>query len=302
MLGIICEQRELFTFGASNFNIMRSLITSHVPARAFTVLLAICMADVASATPDRMRSFHALLPTRATSRIEDLKCMTCHFVRPPRFNDFGRAVHDELDKEHQRLLSDQTLAALAKLDSDKDGYPNEAEWKADTYAGDAADHPNDAATPGTAAPDANSAKEEDDNEHEGKEKEGGFPDHAFHPALVHFPIALFIFGALMDIVGWRKSSASMRDAAGPCLLWGALSCLIIVPTGLAAFFIQKLPWAGAPLTHFICAVSAIVLMIATVLMRRSGKKDQTAYFVLLALAAIAVGVAGHFGSALVFNG
>lgn len=254
----------------------------------------------ASATPDRMRSFHGLLPKRATNRIEDLKCMTCHFVRPPRFNDFGRAVHDELKKENQRLLTEQTLAALAKLDSDNDGWKNEDEWKADTFAGDPNDHPT--GTAGAPAKSEEGEEHEKEGEHEEKENEGLIPDHVFHPALVHFPIALFIFGAIMDIFGWKKGSASARDAAAPCLLWGALSTILVVPTGLAAFLIQKLNWQGPPLVHFICAVVAVVLMIAALLMRKSGKKNEAAYIAVVALAAVAVGVAGHFGAQLVFNG
>lgn len=260
---------------------MKIFLPSLSSLRALLLMLAMCLALSATATPDRMKSFHSVIPHRGTTHIEDTKCMTCH-VRPPRFNDFGRAVHDELKRTGQRLVTAQTLAALAKLDSDKDGFTNEQEWTADTLPGDPTDHP------------AGTEKEE---EHEG----GGFPDHAFHPALVHFPIALFIFGAIMDILGWKKNSASMRDAAGPCLLWGALSCLVVVPTGLTAFFMQKLAWSGAPLTHFICAVTALVLMITAVLMRRAGKRDEMTYIAVVALAAIAVGVAGHFGSVLVFS-
>ena len=61
------------------------------------------------------------------------------------------------------------------------------------------------------------------------------PKHSLHPMFVHFPIALFLFGAGLEVFGWRRKDATMRQAGWWALLFGSLSTVVAVPTGLMVF-------------------------------------------------------------------
>jgi hypothetical protein len=83
----------------------------------------------AEATPRIQRLFTTRYPATVGSKL--VKCVTCHEVKPPALNAYGR----DLKAAHTRL------AVIEKKDSDKDGFANLAEIKALTYPGDAKDKP-----------------------------------------------------------------------------------------------------------------------------------------------------------------
>lgn len=127
------------------------------------------------------------------------------------------------------------------------------------------------------------------------------PKHSFHPLIIHFPIALFLFGAGLEVFGWRRKDETMRKAGWWALLFGALSTAIALPTGLMVFLRSGFQWQGTALIHFILALLATLLMTGTVVWRRKGTHESLTYFALLGLAAVAVGATGHFGALLVYG-
>lgn len=128
-----------------------------------------------------------------------------------------------------------------------------------------------------------------------------FPDHGFHPLVIHFPIALFVFGTLLEFVGWWRGDFRIRQAAFWNLAAGSLSTLVVIPTGAVAFILSDYTWKGSVVPHMAFAGSAALLMAGTVLWRRKGPHASPWYFALLALATITLGVAGYFGGELIYG-
>ena len=241
------------------------------------ILLFIAASGIAAAEPPFLEEF--VKKYAPTGELAKLECRICH-TQPPQRNPYGRAV-DEAKKTAGRVDA-ALFASLEAADSDGDGTNNGDEIRAGTPPG--AGNPGAAPAPAEEAP-------------------GGLiPKHAFHPVVVHFPIALFIFGAFLEILGWRKSDETQRKAGWWCLLAGALTSVAAAGLGLLSFFLNEYKWEpGPPLTHFLLAVSATILMLVTVGWRKKGPHTSTAYWALLILTTILVGVAGHFGGNLVYN-
>jgi uncharacterized membrane protein len=135
---------------------------------------------------------------------------------------------------------------------------------------------------------------------EGTPSSSFLPEHAFHPAIVHFPIALFIVGVFLDILGRVKRNDTLREAGWWNMLIGSVSSLLAAGTGLIARDLTGYEWNEADFyAHFVLAVASIVLMAAATGMRRSNMRDSWVYFLTAIVAAVAVGAAGHYGFTLV---
>lgn len=264
-------------------------------------LACLCLvATAALATPDQMEAFHSAFKLRDTSRLFKAECMTCH-TKPPEHNPFGKDVRASLKASGKDLITLQLILSLDSKDSDGDGWPNGEEIKQDFLPGDPKSHP--AGMPPNATNHEGMMGANMDNP-SGRQKsllDQYVPKHSFHPLIIHFPIALFLFGAGLEVFGWRRKDATMRKAGWWALLFGALSTAIAVPTGLMVFLRSGFRWEGTALIHPILAISATLLMASTVLWRRKCAHESLTYFVLLGFAAIAVGAAGHFGAQLVYG-
>lgn len=128
-----------------------------------------------------------------------------------------------------------------------------------------------------------------------------FPDHGFHPLVIHFPIALFVFGTLLEIVGWWWGDFRVRQAAFWNLAAGSLSTLIVIPTGAIAFMLSDYTWKGIVVYHMAFAGAAAILMAATVLWRRKGPHTSWKYLAVLIASTVALGIAGYFGGELIYG-
>lgn len=90
-----------------------------------------------------------------------------------------------------------------------------------------------------------------------------FAKHAQHVVLIHFPIALFITGAIFDVVAQRTNSAVTAAAARYNLVGAAIATPPVLLTGVLAW-----RWAlGAPkvagilLLHMIAGCTAGLLVM-----------------------------------------
>lgn len=128
-----------------------------------------------------------------------------------------------------------------------------------------------------------------------------FPDHGFHPLVIHFPIALFVFGTLLEIVGWWWGDFRVRQAAFWNLAAGSLATLIVIPTGAIAFMLSDYTWKGMVVYHMAFAGAAAILMAATVLWRRKGPHTSWQYLAVLIASTVALGIAGYFGGELIYG-
>ncbi len=120
----------------------------------------------------------------------------------------------------------------------------------------------------------------------------------FHPVVVHFPIALLLLGAAVELLGSRsRSLARARPVAPFLLLLGALSSLAAVALGymlsLAGGYAEGLLTLHLRLGLAVTAL-AFVLAFLSAWLPEPGKAYRTALAGLVAL----VVLAGHFGGSL----
>ena len=120
----------------------------------------------------------------------------------------------------------------------------------------------------------------------------------FHPVVVHFPIALLLLGAVVEVFGARSPSLSrVRPVAPFLLLLGALSSLAAVALGymlsLAGGYEEGLLTLHMRLGLAVTAL-AFVMAFLSAWLPEPGKVYRTVLALLMAL----VVLAGHFGGSL----
>lgn len=244
--------------------------------------LALVVAGQSMALPAYMQTLHSSYKIKPESIIGKAQCMACH-IKPPKLNSFGLQVQATLAGGD---LKTELLKGIEKDDADNDGVSNGTELAGDSLPGDAESKPTGGSqSTGAAIVPAKSI----------------LPTHAFHPLIVHFPIALFLFGVVLDAWGGMRKSDALRLGAKWNLTVGALASLGAVPTGLLARSFKGYDFSGAVLVHLLFAVSASILMLFIAGWRQKSAPVSKAYWLILGLSAIAVGVAGHFGASLVFG-
>lgn len=245
--------------------------------------LAFLLAAQASATPEFYETFKETYPLKAKLKIEAASCNVCH-AGPPKRNPYGKAVQAAGAK-----VTAVVLHSIDAKDSDGDGWTNGEEIQADTLPGDPNSHPAGkkpikpvGKTP-EAAPDL-------------------VPKHSGHPLIIHFPIALFLFGAFLDRLGSRQSDEGLRRGAVVTMSAGAMTSLAAVATGvIAALRLGYSLTPGQPVfTHLVLGILATLSMLGAVAQRRRSP-NSVATLTFILIAAIFVIAAGHFGGALVYD-
>lgn len=247
--------------------------------------VAICVA-----TPEEMERLHRVAELKPSSKLLKAECMTCH-TDVPLHNPFGRDVKSAIKSSGRAGVDAEIWTRLASIDSDQDGWSNGEEVRLDTLPGDPGDHP----------PESRSREETQTNARISVGLDQVIPNHSLHPVVIHFPIALFLFGVAFDLIGARKKDSGLRMTGWWGLLMGTISTAVAIPTGVAALLRSGYQWTGPALSHALFAATATALMISTTLWRRKGEIQSKTYFALLLVAALAVALAGHFGGQLVYG-
>ena len=130
----------------------------------------------------------------------------------------------------------------------------------------------------------------------------------FHVIVIHFPIALLLTAGFFEILGAVRRKAGTDVLVRPLSGLGALSAVLAVSLGfihaIGADYSGTLAWVfrvhqGLGVLTAILAVIAWVLVERRVRNRTPGR--IMAARVLVLLAAVSVGVTGHFGGSLVFG-
>lgn len=131
--------------------------------------------------------------------------------------------------------------------------------------------------------------------------------HPLHPALVHFPIGLWLAAVLWDLVAWwSPQDPLLPQLSYWCLALGLAAALPTIATGLAEFFALAPddPAIGTATAHMMAMVGATALFGASwVLRARTGAAEApTAWVLSLALVGAAVLTAGGWlGGTLVYR-
>ncbi|MBS1728822.1 MAG: hypothetical protein JST51_19050 [Armatimonadetes bacterium] len=250
--------------------------------RAVFVLVLACLGVSAFATPDILKEFKAIYNKPATT------CEECH-TKPPKRNAFGKAVKDALDQTQDGMLTKEVMKPLEQQDSDGDGVSNIDEINAGTLPGDPNSKPAAGAT--------NSAPSTGDSQPGGAEKSELIPKHSFHPALVHFPIALLAIAAVLEVFARRKPESGYHAASVINLAIGLICSTAAIATGVAAWL--RLGYDllhGDLLIHVLLASGSILVGIGAYTQR-----EKPSYLPLILVSGLLVLAAGHFGGNMVFG-
>lgn len=130
---------------------------------------------------------------------------------------------------------------------------------------------------------------------------GQISSAASTPVVVHFPIALLLTAALLELFSLAISAQRLRDAARACLVLGAIGAAFAAVFGWisAEFNTFSGPTASTLLIHRWLGVVGASSAILTLLLLFRGPRALAAYrFFLFGTAAI-IGVGSHFGGTLV---
>lgn len=132
------------------------------------------------------------------------------------------------------------------------------------------------------------------------------PKNAFHPAIVHFPIALFLAGLFLDVLGMWKKHTTLLVAGWYNLVLGAISTLAGIASGLTAMAIMHLPYKGLIFNHLILASVGAGIMWALVALRykRHDKMStglRVVYYVLATIGVVLIAWSAHLGGAFVYG-
>ena len=256
------------------------------------LLVGLGLYSLAGAEPPFLDAFKAHF-TALKGSLASAQCLTCH-TAPPRRNPFGQAVEKVLLEKKLRVPDASVFEQVGPLDSDGDGWANLAEIEAGFLPGDGASHPE--GIPSRSAVGQASPVDDDSN------TQPSWMKHAFHPLVVHFPVALFLFGVFLDVLGYRRGDFSLRKLAVWNIGFGAIASVLAMATGLTAFFLKGFPFEGIYLAHMATGVTASVCMIGCALMKkRDSEVGGLLYWWVVGVGVAATAVAGHLGATIVFG-
>lgn len=129
-----------------------------------------------------------------------------------------------------------------------------------------------------------------------------------HVVAVHFPLALLLLAACLEIGGLLRGAWRTDSAVRLLFLFGTLGAIVAMALGLihgsADDYLGTLSWVFW--WHRALGISTAIAAVATSLLivrrgRRADTHDRSPASVAVILTAVLVGVTGHFGGSLVFG-
>lgn len=130
-----------------------------------------------------------------------------------------------------------------------------------------------------------------------------------HPMLVHFPIALVVFGFVADFAYLLyKKEACLSKTGFYLLVAGTLSAMVALLSGV--LFTSEMSGAAGEIqeTHELFAWLTVALLTTTSVFRiflmAKNREDSTLKwiaFILYGIATLSVSLTGFFGGTLVYN-
>jgi len=136
-----------------------------------------------------------------------------------------------------------------------------------------------------------------------------FSTSHLHPLLVHFPIALVIFGFLAELAFlFFKKETSLSKMGYYLLIVGTLAAILAWLTG--NFFTSEMDGAAGKIreTHELFATITLgfllvtsVLRTALLILKNENPTLKIISFLFYGLAAVSVSITGYLGGTLVYN-
>lgn len=115
----------------------------HRSITAVLVVGALLVGSVALAMPAYQKVFNSTYKISDNSAIGKAGCAVCHLSKTQtnKWNAYGEDIRKAMKAANTHILTRSILQKVESLDSDKDGFSNIAEIKADTLPGDPKSHP-----------------------------------------------------------------------------------------------------------------------------------------------------------------
>ena len=133
------------------------------------------------------------------------------------------------------------------------------------------------------------------------------PPNFFHSAVVHFPIALFLAGLFLDLLGFWKKNQTLLYAGWYNLVLAAISAVAASATGAIATIRMNIGLDTKIGVHMLMALIASFIMWGMVALRVHRHEEMNAparllYFVLAFAGLVLISWAGHLGGEYVMYG
>jgi uncharacterized membrane protein len=247
--------------------------------------------QLAKAEPDFLDVINKKYGIVDSSMLGAKSCAMCHVSDEDYgFNPYGKQLAQYMTEHNSKVVDDAILAAIGGLDADSDGVSNDDEFKAGSDPAKS-DKPGAPETPVVATP---------------QPPKPLIPKNGYHPAIVHFPIALLIAGLLLDLIGLITKRSNLLIAGWYNLVLGAITSVGALASGFLAMTLMKLPYKGLIYTHLKLAVAVTVLMWLMVLLRvhRHEKMNigaRVIYYGLALAAFLIISYTGHLGGVFVYG-
>lgn len=258
--------------------------------RLTLLLLLTGLCANAFAKPDFLDLFMSVYHVKDSSNLGQQECLICHKTEDDlkQLNAYGRDLREAMADAGATELTVDVLQNVGKLDSNGSGKTNEETIAADQNPGKEIPGKTVVVAPQPPKP------------------KGLIPKNFFHPAIVHFPIALFITGLLLDFLGMRFNHKELLLCGWYNILLASISSFGGIATGFGAMFIQKVPFRGLIFQHMVLALTSAGLMLIMVAMRvhRHEKihlPGRILYYILAASCFVLISYAGHLGGMFVYG-
>ncbi|MDE2125998.1 MAG: hypothetical protein KGJ62_05350 [Armatimonadetes bacterium] len=231
-------------------------------------------------------------------------CTLCHAPSgPPNLNPYGRTVRNALKEANASVINASILHSIDNIDSDGDGFTNGQEIGADTLPGDPTSFPGDAGKPKLAS----------GSHADGLSSFLGLftlrttllSPRAQHPLLVHFPIALFVFSLLLDVLALVRRSPQLHIGAAFNLMAAAV---MSVPACIAGILAWRIAFGGAALAgtllfHTVFGAGSFVMLWSLFFVRRKlfatpDAAPPRTYYILAFVALGVLALTGFLGGTL----
>jgi uncharacterized membrane protein len=131
--------------------------------------------------------------------------------------------------------------------------------------------------------------------------------HPLHPALAHFPLALWLCSAAADAAGFLGAGAQWWAWSHRALAAGLVLALPAVAAGAVELGLRRIPRAAvnSVAAHFACMLLAFLCFLISYGLRGghapSAPAAPTVALVFSALGVVAVLLGGWFGGTLVYR-
>ena len=123
-----------------------------------------------------------------------------------------------------------------------------------------------------------------------------------HPMIVHFPIALLVFAAVLELFTLKKYNSKFRPAIQLLVLIGAVSAIIAAVFGWLLADSDAIEGELVDLHQQVGIATAVLSLLVLFFLQKTSKNHKSnqvlTYRSFLFIAALGVSVTGHFGASL----